>query len=61
MANAAYIAFRDIGAGEAARQVTVRDGEEIIAVIDLSAAGELLGIEVLDAAVRLPESLRDHR
>jgi uncharacterized protein YuzE len=58
-ANAAYLAFRPIAAGEATEQVTAknRDGE-IVAVLDFAENGELLGIELLDAAAQLPGRLR---
>lgn len=58
--NAAYIGFREIGPGEAAKQLTVADeGGSIAAVLDFGADGELLGIELLDAERQLPRELRD--
>jgi len=58
-ANAAYIAFKEVAAGEAARQLEVQDRGQIVAVLDLSASGELLGVELLNARVQLPSSFRD--
>ncbi|WP_205304486.1 DUF2283 domain-containing protein [Nonomuraea montanisoli] len=52
--DVAYIAMKhEIAPGEAVRQETV-DG----AVLDYGVSGELLGIELLDAATRLPSEMR---
>lgn len=56
--NTAYVAFKFIGAGEAAERVPVKDkgGDEIL-VIDISSQGQILGIELLNAEAQLPETL----
>ncbi|GAA0932591.1 DUF2283 domain-containing protein [Nonomuraea longicatena] len=52
--NAAYIAMkREIVPGDAARQEVVGD-----VVLDFTDAGELLGVELLDADTRLPGEMR---
>jgi uncharacterized protein YuzE len=57
--NAAYIGFRELRPGEAAKQLPVTDeGGAIAAVLDFGADGELLGIELLDAERQLPRELR---
>ena len=54
--DASYLALREIQAGEAVEQVVVeRDGGEVI--LDFSAAGELLGVEVLGAHRILPSTI----
>lgn len=59
-ANAASIEFKDVGVGEAETQMPVEDANgEIAAVLDFSSAGELLGIELLDAETQLPRIFRD--
>jgi uncharacterized protein YuzE len=59
-ANAAYIGFREIRPGEAAKQLEVTDKDgTTAAVLDFDADGELLGIELLDAERQLPRELRD--
>ncbi|NKE62763.1 DUF2283 domain-containing protein [Lentzea sp. PSKA42] len=57
--NAAYIAFRELRPGEAAKQLPVTDEDgDTAAVLDFGADGELLGIELLDAERQLPRNLR---
>jgi uncharacterized protein YuzE len=56
--NAAYIGFREIGPGEAAKQIPVTDEHGVTAVLDFTEDGELLGIELLDAERQLPKHLR---
>lgn len=54
--NVAYIAFREIGAGDSAYSREVLDPQsETLMVLDFTSAGELLGIEFLDARVQLPK------
>lgn len=59
-ANTAYVAFKSVGAGEAAETVPVKDksGNEILA-IDISSQGQVLGIEFLNAETQLPETLQE--
>lgn len=59
-ANAAYIGFRKIGPGEAVTQLEVPDKDgTTAAVLDFSADGELLGVELLDPERQMPRELRD--
>ena len=58
--NVAYIAFREIGPGEAVTQLKVPDKDgTTAAVLDFSADGELLGIELFDPEQQMPRELRD--
>lgn len=55
--DAAYLALRPIDDGEAVEQVSVdRPGLGTV-VLDFTAAGELVGVEVLGAASILPATL----
>ena len=57
--NVAYIAFKEIPPGGAVDTRPIFDNAGgALLVIDLSATGELLGIELLDAARQLPEIYR---
>ncbi|MBM3752448.1 MAG: DUF2283 domain-containing protein [Acidobacteria bacterium] len=59
-ANAAYIYLRNVGYGEAAHTVVVDDSRTKSMInLDLDAAGRLIGIEVLDATLSLPQALLD--
>lgn len=59
-ADAAYIGFREIQPGEAVKQLEVTDKDGTTsAVLDFSADGELLGIELLDPERQMPRELRD--
>jgi len=49
-ANAAYIYFKEIGAGEVAETISLNDNINI----DLNKEGKTLGIEILDASKNLP-------
>lgn len=56
-ANTAYVAFKEIGDGEAVDSVPVEDKRgNIFLVIDLSVGGQVLGLEFLNAKAHLPES-----
>jgi uncharacterized protein YuzE len=57
-ANAAYIALKEIGPGEAARQHVV-DAQHTrgMIVLDFDKKGRLIGIEVLEATKALPEEV----
>lgn len=58
VADAAYLSFKEIGFGEAAKTV-VGEGDAEGVNLDFDAEGRLLGVEILDAKSRLPgESLR---
>ncbi|MDX6744721.1 DUF2283 domain-containing protein [Actinocorallia sp. A-T 12471] len=61
--NSAYIGFSGVfdHDGDAVDQLELdgRDGE-LAAILDFAHSGELVGIELFDAAVRLPEGMR-HR
>lgn len=57
--NTAYIAFKAIPPGGAVSSRPIYDDAGgALLVVDLSATGELLGIELLDAARQLPEVYR---
>lgn len=57
--NTAYISMREAGEGECAKQIPVEDENgDVIAVLDFSSGGELLGIEILNAKEQLPKTLR---
>ncbi|MEY8041641.1 DUF2283 domain-containing protein [Saccharopolyspora cebuensis] len=59
-ADAAYVAFREVGRGAAARNVPVQDAAgQVGVVLDYSADGELLGVEILGAARSLDPALLD--
>ncbi|MFI7614423.1 DUF2283 domain-containing protein [Nonomuraea terrae] len=52
--NVAYIAMKhEVGPGEAVRQVVAED-----VVLDYAGSGELLGVELTDAATLLPSEMR---
>jgi len=51
-ADAAYIYFKDISAGEVAQTISLNDSVNI----DLDKNGKVLGIEILDASEHLPSS-----
>ncbi|MDE2039088.1 MAG: DUF2283 domain-containing protein [Elusimicrobia bacterium] len=56
--GAAYIYLKEIGPNEVARTIA-GEGEATGIQLDFDAGGRLIGIEVLDAAARLPrEALR---
>ena len=52
-ADAAYIYFKDISAGEVAKTISLNESINI----DLDAEGKTLGIEVLEASKNLPSSV----
>ena len=57
-ADAAYLYFKPIAMGEAAKTI-VGEGDAEGVNLDFDAEGRLIGIEVLDARTRLPgEALR---
>lgn len=56
VANAAYLYLRDIEPGGVAKTVPVDEAPGMIN-LDFDAKGRLIGIEVLDAARRLPLEL----
>lgn len=61
-ANAAYIYLVEIGPGEAEMTVSLDElGEEVGALhsinLDFNRAGELIGVEVLNASATLPEAV----
>ena len=59
-ADAAYIALKPTGPGEARRQVPVKSDEAAGKIIlDLDGEGRLIGVEVLKAARGLPRELLD--
>jgi uncharacterized protein YuzE len=51
-ADAAYIYFKDISAGEVAQTISLNESVNI----DLDKDGKVLGIEILDASEHLPSS-----
>jgi uncharacterized protein YuzE len=51
-ADAAYIYFKEIGAGEVAKTISLNESLNV----DLDSDGQILGIEVLDASANLPSS-----
>ena len=51
-ADAAYVYFKDISAGEVAQTISLNDSVNI----DFDKNGILLGIEILDASEHLPSS-----
>ncbi|GAA3037651.1 DUF2283 domain-containing protein [Streptosporangium longisporum] len=58
--NAAYIEFREIEPGEETFKLPVDGGEgDVPALLRFSSSGELLGVELLDAARQIPRVLRD--
>jgi uncharacterized protein YuzE len=58
-ANAAYIYFSDIPPGGSKESLAVKDRNgEVVGVLDFSADGELLGIELLNANVQMPKDFR---
>jgi uncharacterized protein YuzE len=59
--NAVYIAFKDVAAGESARQHQVDEPHTRGMIgLDFDKKGRLIGIEVLDATQALPPELLDH-
>jgi uncharacterized protein YuzE len=59
--NAAYIALKEIGDGEAARQHVVDEPHTRgMIVLDFDKKGRLIGIEVLDATRALPQEVLEH-
>jgi uncharacterized protein YuzE len=52
MADAAYIYFKEINAGEVTRTISLNESINI----DLDAGGRTLGIEILDATKNLPRA-----
>jgi hypothetical protein len=59
--NAAYLSSRELAPAEDSRKLPVveADGEEI-ALLRFASSGELVGVELLDAANQIPSSLRDN-
>ena len=58
--NVAKIEFTAVGPGEVARSLGVEnENGDIVAVLDFSDAGELLGIELLDVRSQLPRVFRE--
>jgi len=49
-ADAAYIYFKDISAGEVAQTISLNDSVNV----DLDKDGKTIGIEILDASKNLP-------
>lgn len=51
-ADAAYIYFKEISAGEVAKTISLNESINI----DLDSNGQILGIEILDAANNVPQN-----
>jgi uncharacterized protein YuzE len=59
-ANAAYLAFTAIANGGSSERIPVKaTNGDVIAVLDLSSSGQIVGVEFLNANNRLPTSFLD--
>ncbi|MFE0153535.1 DUF2283 domain-containing protein [Nonomuraea sp. NPDC059007] len=57
--NAAYIAFRELEAGESSYKLPIEDDRgDTTMLVRLAESGELLGIELLEADTQMPRLLR---
>lgn len=61
-ADAAYLPFKDIGPGESKERIPVTaPNGDVIAVLDLSETGKILGVEFLNVSGRFVESFLEGR